>query len=261
MRVRSSRPARRELSQHFLVSEAVAGQLVESAEIGPHDLVLDVGAGRGIITAQIAARAGRVLALELDPELVGRLRRRFARSPSVEVLEGDLRSFALPSTPFKVVSNPPFHLTSELLRRLLDDPGVPLGRAELILSWGAAIGRASVYPSRLAGLAWQPWFELVVTRRLPARLFAPPPASDAGVLSVRRRPTPLVPLAERTAFLRLLREAFRRVPLAALCQRRWSRLAPALAVSPGARANELDVWQWARLFQLVSAHPPAIRRS
>lgn len=261
MRV-SGRPARPELSQHFLVSEAVAAQLAESAEIGTDDLVLDVGAGRGIIAAQLATRGGRVLALELDHALVARLRRRFADTPTVEVVEGDLRSFALPAAPFKVVSNPPFHLTSELLRRLLDDPRVPLQRAELILGWGAAIGRASVYPSSLAALAWQPWFELVVTRHLPARHFAPAPATDAGVLSIRRRGRPLIALDDRPAFLRLLRAAFRRGALAAaLGRQRWMRLAPALAAAPAARASQLDVWQWARLFELVSARPPAIKRS
>lgn len=260
MSVRSRR-ARLALSQHFLVSEAVAAQLVDSAEIGPRDLVLDLGAGAGVLTAEIASRAGRVLAVEVDPDLAGRLRRRFAARPSVEVLEADLRSVAMPAIPFKVVSNPPFHLTSDLLHRLLDDPGVPLARAELVLSWGAAIGRASVYPSTVAALSWQPWFELVVTRRLPARLFAPAPASDAGVLSIRRRPRPLIAPEERRPFVGLVRSAFRRgTPAAALGRERWGRVAGRLGVAASARANELDVWQWVRVFELAGAGS-TLRRS
>jgi 23S rRNA (adenine-N6)-dimethyltransferase len=256
-----ARRARLALSQNFLVSEAVAAQLVESAEIGPRDLVLDLGAGTGVLTAEIASRAGRVVAVELDPDLAGRLRHRFAASPSVDVLEADLRSVRMPATAFKVVSNPPFHLTSDLLHRLLDDPRVPLARAELVLSWGAAIGRASVYPSSVAALSWQPWFELVVTRRLPARLFAPAPASDAGVLSIRRRPRPLIALEARRAFVGLLRSAFRRgTPAAVLGRERWGRLAGRLGLTDSARASDLDVWQWVRVFEVLSVRP-TLRRS
>jgi 23S rRNA (adenine-N6)-dimethyltransferase len=181
-------------------------------------------------------------------------------------VEQDALSIVLPDRPFKVVSNLPFHLSSPLLRKLLDESSGRLLRAELVVAWGFAIGRASIHPTRLAGLSWQPWFELVVTRRLPARLFQPAPAADAAVLSVRRRPVPLLAWAERGRFLALARHAYRaggrlRDALGGeRAWRQWEWLAEELGFRPDAGAAELDVWQWVAVFRLVSAIRPAAGR-
>ena len=69
------------------------------------------------------------------------------RWPNVEVVEGDAREVELPREPFRVVANLPFHGTTEILRRLLDDPRVPLARADLVVEWGVAVKRGLPWPS------------------------------------------------------------------------------------------------------------------
>lgn len=254
-RAGATRPA---LSQTFLSSDAVALQLVTEAQLGPSDLVLEIGAGSGTLTRALATRAGRVVAIEIDQRWAARLRERFAGDAKVEVVEGDALALPLPDRPFSVVSNLPFHRSSALLRKLLDNPAPALLRAELIVAWGFAIGRASVYPTRLASLSWQPWFELVVTRRLAARLFRPAPAADAAVLSIRPRQRPLLSRAERSQFLALVRQGYRsgrglRESLGrAASGPRWERLAAELGFAPSARAVELDVWQWVAVFRFFA---------
>ena len=90
--------------------------------------MLDIGAGEGVLTAELARRAGRVRAVEIESALVARLRRRFAAAPNVEVVGGDALLVPLPDEPFRVVANIPFNRTTAILRRLLDDPRVPLVR-------------------------------------------------------------------------------------------------------------------------------------
>lgn len=195
---------------HFLVDRAVVDRLVRSAGLGPGDLVLDLGAGSGALTAPLAATGARVLAVERDPRLAGGLRRRFADQPSVRVVEGDLRTVPLPRRPYAVVANPPFAGTAALLARLLDDPGGALARADLLVELGAAL--AVVGPPRGPREAW--WtarYEAVLVRRVPAGAFRPVPRARVGQLALVRRPLP----GRGTAVVRrLVRAAWadRRVP-------------------------------------------------
>ena len=201
MRGRSSaRPARR--SQHYLATRRLAVEIVEAADLSSSDLVVELGAGFGRLTEALVERAGEVVAVELDPSLAARLRARLgARDGRLRVVEADLLTAPLPSRPYRVVANPPFHLTAELLARLLDSPGSHLERADLVLGWGAALSLTAVHPPARRPLRWLPWWEFVLVRRIPAAAFQPPPGSDAALVSIRRRRTPLLP-AERAAAYR-----------------------------------------------------------
>lgn len=174
---------------HFLLDRGVADRLVRSAGLGPGDLVLDLGAGAGALTAPLASTGARVLAVERDPRLAAGLRRRFAGTPAVRVIEGDLRTVPLPHRPYAVVANPPFAGTGALLDRLLDDPGSRLVRAELVLELGAA--RLVTGPPRGPRDAWRAArFQARLGRRVPPSAFRPAPRVPAAQLSLVRRPLP-----------------------------------------------------------------------
>src|SRR5690606_28034143 len=79
-----------------------------------------IGAGEGALTRPLAARAGRVLAVELDAHLASGLRAEFAPDPRVKVIEGDFLDLALPDAPYKVAGNVPFARTAEIVRRLTE---------------------------------------------------------------------------------------------------------------------------------------------
>ena len=133
-RRRTLRHAVRPSGQHFLRSRVIAAELVEQAGIGDGDLVLEIGAGTGRLTEALASRGGRVLAVELDPELVARLSRTYSRNPRITVVEADAMAVRLPERPFRAFGNLPFGVTTQLLRRLLDDPTSPLARADVTSS-------------------------------------------------------------------------------------------------------------------------------
>jgi 23S rRNA (adenine-N6)-dimethyltransferase len=237
-RARSGRAS----SQHFLRTSALAAELVADAGIGANDLVLDIGAGSGRLTAQLAIRARQVVAIELDPRWAERLRGRWA---NVQLLEGDVLEADLPSEPFRVVANLPFDGTTEIMRMLLDDPRIPLIRADLVVEWDVARKRACPWPSTLNGVLWSAWYLFSVLRRLPACAFEPPPSVDAGVLAVERRARPLVDESAWQDYRRFVAAGFRR-GLAAVARRRSLR--PLGVV--GAQPRELDAYQWAAIFSL-----------
>ena len=219
-----SRPPRPR-GRHFLLPH-LAADLARNAGITRGDLVLEIGAGTGVLTRELARRGGELIAIELDHQFAAALRRRFASSENVRIVHGDGLEVALPQRPFRVVANLPFAHTTAILHRLLDQPSLPLLRADLIVQWGTAVKRCSQRPSTLLTISWAPWFELTITRRLSAASFRPPPSVDCAVMTITRRPDPLLDVRERDRFYRFLEREFARRP----------------------NARDLDVWEWTRLF-------------
>jgi 23S rRNA (adenine-N6)-dimethyltransferase len=261
---RSARGARhvprRPRSQHFLRSPRVAAALVADAGVRPGELVLDLGAGGGRLTAPLADVGARVRAIELDAVLAARLRERFAERRNVTVVEADLLRVALPAEPFRVVANVPFHLTTAILRRLLDEPRTALVQADLVVEWEVARKRALCWPATMLNVLWGVRYELAAVRRLPAPCFEPPPDADAGVLRASRRAEPLVGAPDVARFAALVEAGFGSggPPLRAALARRVPERAlksalRELGLPPSASARDLDVHQWAALFGAVRA--------
>lgn len=220
--------------------------------------MLEIGAGTGRLTDALARAAARVVAVEADPRFAEHLRRRFRDRPDVSIVEADVLQIGLPTVPYRAFGNVPFGLTTAILRRLLDDPTSPLLGADLIVQHEAARKRASVWPSNLVSLGWLPWWDFRLVRRLPDSAFEPMPSVDAGLLSIVRRHRPLLPMAHRDDYLKLLRAGFRQAGLPVhrslrgrLPERAWRRTARERGIRPRASARELDVFDWVALFLLV----------
>ncbi|MBV8529604.1 MAG: methyltransferase domain-containing protein [Candidatus Dormibacteraeota bacterium] len=134
---------RRQLGQNFLRAD-LADRVIAEAQIEPGELVLDFGAGLSALTLACARRGAQVLAIEIDPLWAERLRARIDREDfrGARVVRADFLRMPMPSTAFRVVGCVPFGLTTAVLRRLLDDPLLPLVRADLIVQAEVARKRA-----------------------------------------------------------------------------------------------------------------------
>lgn len=153
------------------------------ARIQPGELILDVGAGRGALTAPLLDAGARVIAVERHPGRAAYLRERFA-DQDVSVIVGDALSTRLPRRPFRVVASPPYAITTQLLRLLLS-PDSRMTSAHLVLQRAAA-RRLSADGVRGAGRVSRRW-DMRLGLTLPRRAFVPPPRVDSVVLIVRRR--------------------------------------------------------------------------
>lgn len=124
---------------HLLRSSGTVRALVESADLVPDALVLDLGAGPGTLTAPLASTGARVIAIEQDPTFLLRLRKRFDDLPNVRVVAGDLAVVPLPRRSFQVVASVPYALSTTLLRRLLP------GRTGLSAALAEVVGKAGAH--------------------------------------------------------------------------------------------------------------------
>jgi 23S rRNA (adenine-N6)-dimethyltransferase len=161
-----------------------ARQIVDRAQVAPGDLVLDIGAGDGALTGLLLATGATVVAFELHPERAATLRRRFA-GERLTVVQADAADLRLPRRPFRVVANPPFAITTAIMRRLLH-PASRLQRADLVLPHWATVRWAA--GRGVGGISSRQTFHLEVGMRVPARAFRPPPPAPTAVLTVSRRP-------------------------------------------------------------------------
>lgn len=193
------------------------------AGVAAGDLVVDVGAGSGMLTVPLLAAGARVIAIEPDHRFAARLRR---ACPAAQVVEEDALVTPWPSESFRVVANLPFARTADLCRSLLSDPATPLVSADLVVEWDFAVKRARLWPSTAQTVLWSAWYELAVVRRIEPTAFAPVPSVAAAVFRARRRLRPLVHPEQAGRYASFVRRGFR----------------------DGNRARERDPHAWALLF-------------
>ena len=251
---------RADLGQHFLAGGWLAAELVEQAGVGAGDLVVEIGAGTGVLTEALARRAGRVLAVECDPRLADRTRARLAWFGNVRVVPADALALPRPRRPFRVVANLPFGSTAAVLRRLLGDPRTRLERADLVVQEQAARRYAARRPGTLETIAWGAWYDLATGRRLGPASFRPSPRVGAAVLVARRRRPPLVPVGGYRRFTALMGSAFRhpglplrRALVPPFSYRQLRRLAHDLGFPLDAGPADLDAAQWAGLYAFLDS--------
>lgn len=167
------------LSQHFLKSPRLALILIGHSNLKKRDTVVEIGAGSGVITSALAHRVRHVIAIEPDHTTAAKLRANLAKRniENVEIIEQDFLDYNLPSTPYKVFSNPPFHLSSKIVHKLIEAENPPEA-FYLILQKQFALKLLNTdrhYTSQL-GLQLIQSYQTKIRLPLKPTDFTPPPA-------------------------------------------------------------------------------------
>ena len=197
--------AKRRLGQHFLTDPRLLGRIADALGAGPDDTVLEIGPGPGGLTAALAERAGRIVAIEKDRDLVPALRARFPHATIVEAdaLETDWSALAGPGA--LVAGNIPYNITSPLIDKALDPPRpariVFLVQKEVADRVTAHAGERD-YGALSVGVQSVARAERLFT--VPAGAFQPRPKVDSAVLRLTPLSEPLVSPAEQGSFRRLV---------------------------------------------------------
>jgi 16S rRNA (adenine1518-N6/adenine1519-N6)-dimethyltransferase len=263
----STRGRTRALGQHFLRDRSVVDRIVDLVAPTPRDLVVEIGPGRGALTETLAARAGRLLTLEIDGELAASLQARFAAKSHVEVRQADARQFEYrtlralapdPTGRVLVVGNLPYSVGKPILAALVE-AAPAIDEMALMLQKEVA-ERVAAEPGGKTYGALSVLTQVSVAARLvfsvPPGAFSPPPQVNSAVLYLVAHRTPPVPVADPARFAAVVRAAFsqRRKSLAnalaaglGLGAERSRRLIEAVGIDPGRRAETLSLAEFARL--------------
>jgi 16S rRNA (adenine1518-N6/adenine1519-N6)-dimethyltransferase len=199
--------AKRRLGQHFLTDPRLLARIADALEAQPDDTVLEIGPGLGGLTGPLLARAGRVIAVEKDRELIPALRQRFPRAEikEADALDVDWHALTPPGTRLLVAGNIPYNITSPLIDKALLPPRpariVFLVQKEVADRVTANPGTPA-YGALSIGVQAVAQAERVFT--VPAGAFRPRPKVDSAVLRLTPLSQPLIADEERESFRSLV---------------------------------------------------------
>lgn len=178
--------------QHFTKSKSLIREMIQHANINEQDMVLDIGAGKGAFTQPLSHISNRVIAIERDTALADVLKREYVKSDAVKILDMDIRNMPLPNRPFKVVSNIPYSITTDILGMLMDIPVNSFQGGVLTMQWGAALRITESRQANPRVLAWNTWFDIKIIRKVSKDSFHPPPTVASGIIKIKKRNSPSI---------------------------------------------------------------------
>lgn len=198
--------------QNFLIDRTVLQTIVEAAEVGPEDEILEVGAGTGVLTRELAAAAKRVVAVEIERDMLTLLGETTSTCTNVELIASNLLFLntreIFGSHPYKLVANLPYYITAPTFRHFLENENAPsllvvMVQLEVAQRIVAAPGDLS-----LLGVSVQFYGEPRIIAKVPARSFYPAPKVDSAVLRIDVKPQAALTREERERFFRVVQAGF-----------------------------------------------------
>ena len=260
---RLPRPRKR-LGQHFLVDPTALERIADALGPTASDVVVEIGPGRGALTDLLSRRAKRVIAIELDRDLVPYLRARYREAGNVDVIERDVLEVNLgevAGSEFLLAGNVPYYITTPILFHALEPPrparAVYLVQREVAERIVAPPG-SRTYGALSVNVQAVAHAELVA--RVPAGAFRPSPSVESAIVRLTPRPDPVVDQPLEDAFRSLVQDAFglrrkqmRRVvrTVAHLDVDAADQVLTAAAIDPEVRPETLSPEDFARLLRAM----------
>ena len=180
--------AKKSYGQNWLVDETVVAKIIAAAEIVPGETVLEIGPGTGVLTQALVDAGAKVTAIEADRDLVTALKERFG--DSIKLILGDAlsNSYHLPPTTYKLVSNIPYNITSDVLKKFLTTDPKPT-RMVLMVQREVADRMTAVPPKMsLLSVVCQLYAHCEKIANVPAGAFRPIPKVDSAIVRLDRLP-------------------------------------------------------------------------
>ena len=184
--------AKKSLGQNFLNSKAVARDIVHAAELTPNETVLEIGPGKGFLTAELLLSGSHVIAVEKDDRMIPLLQEKFAteiQNKQFVLLHGDIiellneGSLPLPKQ-YKLVANIPYYLTGYILRAFLETKSKPSKMVLMVQKEVATRIVARDKKESILSIAVKAYGEPHFLKKVPARYFTPAPKVDSAILVI-----------------------------------------------------------------------------
>ena len=234
-------------SQHFLRNPRLIAELIGHSNIRRGDLVIDIGAGSGAITAVLARRCRQVLAYENEPGILNKLQQNMRRHKNVKVIAQDFLQVKLPDEPYKVFANIPFHLSADIVRKLTSNNEMNAPRSIYLIvqkQFAQKIVPSDWHFTSKLGTQLAPWWQTRIRRPLRRTDFTPPPAVDTVLLELKPRSEPLLSTLERDKYQSFVAKCYASQKVFATIPRAEA------GINPERKPSELTPEEWVRLYKL-----------
>lgn len=247
----------KKLGQNFLTDPSILSGIVHAAGVVDQDTILEIGAGLGHLTSQLALNVRRVITVELDNRLIPALEDRLGSFANVQIVQGDILKLDLADLiqedGYLVVANIPYYITSTIIRYLLESNRKP---SKIILTIQHEVAQrvcSSAGGMSILALSVHMYGEPSLAFRIPAGAFYPPPKVDSAVVRIDLHPEPLLPQEKRGMFFTLIKAGFqhKRKTLKNSLSKGlgWStkmteKLLQQGNIDPSRRAETLSITEW-----------------
>jgi len=231
-------------SQYFLRSPRLIKELVGHSNLKSTDTVYDIGAGSGVISSVLASRAAHVVAFENDARMANKLRENMAQFSNVTVIEADFLKSDLPTGPYKIFANIPFHLSSPILRKLVEVDHPPAAIYLVVQKQFA--NKLLIDDERFTGLLGAqiaPRYAVRIRKRLKQTDFWPHPAVDTVLVELLLRDDSLIANERLPAYHQMVADCYADPKIFAKMPQ------TAANVPPGTKPSQLKLPQWLALFE------------
>jgi 23S rRNA (adenine-N6)-dimethyltransferase len=256
------------LSQNFLRDSNLVRSLILKSTLNKTDVVIEIGPGEGIITRELARVVGRVIAIEKDSEFTALLRSRLNGLQNVEIHESDFLKYNIKERGYKVFSNIPFNITSDIVRKMLYKDNPPTD-AYLVMQEEAAQKFAGIPRETEFSILMKPWFDARLVWKFRRTDFIPVPSVDVVLINITKRDMPLISSDNARiyhkfvkfgfgAWKKSLDKAYKHV----FTYEQWKRMSKDLEFTIEVTPTQLTFEQWFGLFRcFMTIVPPSKRMS
>lgn len=190
--------------QHFTINKQLISDIIDCAKINHKDTVIDIGAGKGYLTIHLSKVCKKVIAIEKDMKLAKVLENNFSTIENVDVVRCDFRNFIFPNKPFKVVSNIPYGITSDIFKTLMFQQAEIFNGGTIVCQLEAA---EKLFTEELYNpytILFHTYFDLSLICKVPPDNFIPPPTVMSALLQIRKKRNPKFHYSLRNKYLNFL---------------------------------------------------------
>jgi 23S rRNA (adenine-N6)-dimethyltransferase len=255
------------LAQNFLRSSKLARSLLDTSSIGSRDIVYEIGPGRGIITAELAKIAHKVIGIEKDPNLARQLCQKFQDVDNVQIIANDFLMYHICDREYKIFANIPYNITASIVRKIFYMFPVP-SEAYLIMQKEAAekfSGRP--HETQFSVLA-KPLFDIQIIRELRRTDFEPVPNADSVLLRIKKRPSSLVRKEDAFLYRSFVcygfgtwKNSLKLIFKPVFTYQQWKHLSKDLHFPLNAIPSNLTFEQWLGLFECFKQRVPSNKQA
>ncbi len=254
----------KDLGQHFLTDKSVLAKMVETADLSAKDVVVEVGPGLGIMTKELAKRAKKVYAVEIDPKIAEILSTTCIKHPNVKIMRSDIRDFNPKGIGrYKVVANLPYYITSHVLKKFLEEKHKP--ETITVLIQREVAERICTKPGRMSILAVAIQFYGMpeIKELVSPMAFFPSPKVYSAILKIKVFKEPIFENVNTKVFFRLVRTGFgeKRKMLSnsmsgglGIEKEDAEKLLRGAGVEPMLRAERLSLDDWRRIYLVFTKY-------
>jgi 16S rRNA (adenine1518-N6/adenine1519-N6)-dimethyltransferase len=247
------------LGQNFLISQKILNQILDAAELSSQDEIIEIGAGLGILTQELAIHVKKIHALEFDTRIFPLLQKNLSEHKNIKLHNIDVRKFIPSSHKYKLIANIPYYLTSPILRKFFVETKFRPNLTVLLIQKEVA-EKICAKKFSVLSLEVRVFGEPEIIAQVSAENFLPQPKVQSAILKIKLHQKPAIPETDIANFFQIIHAGFRAPRkkiisslAAGLTQpkKNIQKILTTAKIDPNLRPADLTISNWQKILKII----------